>query len=729
MSSSRTTDFGSTRSAPRLNPDAEGESSNPNVPVLVGPLNGSILAESRVVLTWKPLPGYAGPYMVRLHDTQWNGQQAPGFQHDCKVHYVCVITTATQLSVPVRPGAEYQWWVHKPYFSAAKASFTVDKQATPPQSPDVPVLVGPLPGTIVNSSSVTLEFKPLPGYSGPYMVRLHDSQWNGQQAPGFQHDSKAHYLSVITNSTRVTVPVRPGAEYRWWVHRPLFPAAQAIFSVDKGSAPPPVSPNVPALVGPLPGATVDSTSVTLEFQPLPGYTGKYLVRLDDPQWNGQQAPGFQHDCNVHYLCIATTSTRVTVPIRPGAQYKWWVHKPNFPAAIAPFSTKVAPTLIDGRYRCTGLAPWSKTNVDVSQELQYCIDSTPIDATLEIPVGEYTIGRQILVDRRISITSVGKSLDDPASAIDGSDSATLVASAALNEPWGLLKIKNANAVHHLVFDGNKDGRVGSPSFNNCVSGTNNRYGMNAMLDCDDCLIVGNVFKEALCGTGLEVRQDHTRVVIENNRFATNGVHDRRNLWADGLTIHGLSHSQIVGNEFVDNTDIDLILGGSQNCLVQNNRFLHTANPSGGSFAALMIHKWPTRTADYSGTDISGNYIDGGPNRAVGTGIYVASEGWYPGTPMGWTAANPVRAAIHNNEVRNTMSGMYVGAQGFDIFQNRFLNTHGVSFRSSGGTLTTTAPIIISPTTQDVNFGGENTDSATRDLFQYQSWVNCVPNWPF
>ncbi len=142
-----------------------------------------------MVLTWKPLPGYTGPYMVRLHDTQWNGQQAPGFQHDCKVHYVCVITTATQLSVPVRPGGEYQWWVHKPYYDAAKASFTVDRQATPPQSPDVPVLVGPLHGTTVNSSSVTLEFKPLPGYSGPYMVRLHDSQWNGQQAPGFQHDS------------------------------------------------------------------------------------------------------------------------------------------------------------------------------------------------------------------------------------------------------------------------------------------------------------------------------------------------------------------------------------------------------------------------------------------------------------------------------------------------------------------------------------------------------------
>ena len=78
VSSSRATDFGSPRSAPRLNADAEGESSNPHVPVLVGPTTGSVLAESRAVLTWKPLPGYTGPYMVRLHDTQWNGQQRRG---------------------------------------------------------------------------------------------------------------------------------------------------------------------------------------------------------------------------------------------------------------------------------------------------------------------------------------------------------------------------------------------------------------------------------------------------------------------------------------------------------------------------------------------------------------------------------------------------------------------------------------------------------------------------
>jgi hypothetical protein len=702
-----------------------GAGSDPNIPELIAPVTGTTVDTASVTLAFKPLAGYSGPYLVRLHDTQWNGQQVPGFKHDSTAHYLSIATTSTQVTVPVRPGAEYRWWVHKPYYAAANAAFFVDKSVV---SPNVPILVSPLPGAKITSSSVTLEFKPLAGYSGPYLVRLHDAQWNGQQAPGFKHDSKAHYLSISTTSTRVTVPVRPGAEYTWWVHKPNFTAAKAAFTVEKSADTPIESPHIPVMVSPLNGTNVNTASVTLEFKPLAGYSGPYLVRLHDLDWNGQQAPGFKHDSTAHYLSITTTSTRVTVPVRPGATYRWWVHKPNYSAAPAIFSTTIAPELVNGRYRLTALAAWSQKQIDVSRAIQHSIDVTPIDATLELPAGEYLIQRQIIVDRQISITSVGKFLEDPVCVDGAGDCATLIAAAGLNEPWGILNMKLIKSLHHVILDGNKDGREGTLAFNNVANGTNNRYGMTAVLDCDNAQIVGNVFKDALGGTALEVRQDHTNVLIQNNKFANNGVHDRRNLWSDGLTIHGLTNSQIIGNEFVDNTDIDLILGGSQNCLVQGNRFYHTSSRSGGSFAALMIHKWPNRTADYSGTEISFNTIDGGPNRNVGVGIYVGSEGWYPGTPIGWTTGNPVRAAIHDNEVRNTKSGMYVAAQGFSIFDNRFSNAHGVSFPSSRGTLTSIAPIVVSPTAADIDFHGADQDVATRHLFQQQSWIGCIPNWP-
>ncbi len=703
-----------------------GAGSDPNIPELVSPVGGVTVDTPAVTLQFKPLAGYSGPYMVRLHDMQWNGQQAAGFKHDSTVHYLSILTTSNQVTVPVRAGAEYQWWVHKPYFGAAATGFFVDKTVV---SSDIPVKISPSDGAKINTSSVTLEFKPLPGYTGPYLVRLHDSQWNGQQAAGFKHDSTAHYLSISTTATSVTVPVRPGAEYTWWVHKPYFAAQTSKFSVEGTSQSNPTSPNIPALVSPLNEANVNTSTITLEFQPLPGYSGPYLVRLHDVQWDGRQAAGFKHDSTAHYLSISTNSTRVTVPVRPGATYRWWVHKPYFAADVRTFSTTVEPELIDGRYRATALSNWSKTNIDVSQAIQHCIDVTPVGATLELPAGEYAISRQIVVNRNITLTSVGKSLNDPGCVDGAGDCATLIASPLLNEPWGILKMTQIQALHHIILDGNKDGREGSAAFQTVASGNGNRYGMTAMLDCDNAQIVGNIFKDALGGTGLEVRQDHRNVLIQNNKFTNNGVHNRRNLWADGLTIHGLADSQIIGNEFVDNTDIDLILGGSQNCLVQGNRIVHTGAVGTGSFAGLMIHKWPTRTADYTGTVISDNLIDGGPNRSVGTGIYLGSEGWYPGTPLGWVGDSTARALVYNNVVRNTQNGMYVAAAGFSVFDNQFTNSHGVRIVTTRGPLTSSSPIVVSATSTDMDFRGEDQDPATRGLFSYQTWIGAVPNWPF
>ena len=86
------------------------------------------------------------------------------------------------------------------------------------------------------------------------------------------------------------------------------------------------------MVTPLDGAVIDGPSVTLEFEPLPGYTGNYLVRLDDANWDGRQASGFRHDSSIHYLSINTKSTQITLPVEAGENYTWWVHKPGFEAA-------------------------------------------------------------------------------------------------------------------------------------------------------------------------------------------------------------------------------------------------------------------------------------------------------------------------------------------------------------------------------------------------------------
>ena len=316
--------------------DAEGEASD--TPALVTPLQSAIVSGTSVTLKFAPLPGYTGKYMVRLHDTHWDGRQAAGFQHDSNLHYLSITTASTEIAVSVEPGETYSWWVCRPGFPTAGARFNVTPDSTPAApSPDAPQIVSPLQDEIVAGRSVTLRFAPLPGYTGKYMVRLHDTHWDGRQAPGFQHDSQLHYLSIATTSTEITVPVESGETYTWWVHKPGFPANATRFSAAPDGTPPAPSSDSPGMLSPLQDEIVTGRSVTLKFAPLPGYTGKYMVRLHDMHWDGRQASGFQHDSKLHYLSIATTSTEITVPVEPGETYTWWAHKPGFPANAARFS--------------------------------------------------------------------------------------------------------------------------------------------------------------------------------------------------------------------------------------------------------------------------------------------------------------------------------------------------------------------------------------------------------
>ena len=375
------------------------------------------------------------------------------------------------------------------------------------------------------------------------------------------------------------MPVEPGEVYGWWVHKPGFPAAGAKFSVEPGPvAPPAPSPDVPTMISPLAGTVVTGASVTLKFEPLPGYTGDYLVRLDDDHWNGRQATGFVHDSTLHYLSITTKSTEVTLPVEPGESYRWWVHKPGFPAARAAFTTTGIeikdPELIDGRYRATAMEPWEGTSVDVAPILQHCVDQVPIGATLELPVGRYRIGHQVVVNRRIVLTSVGKSLDDPAVVPGNGDAAHLIANPELDAPFGMLYLRGIEAMHHIIVDGNKEGRLGTSAHqrdHQHAQQPGRALWLQRAPRVRRCRCWWAMcFRTRWPASGLGVRGTRQYVVIRDNKFLDNGWHNRQSLWADGLTVKDISYSQIVGNEFRNNTDIDLIFGGARTASSRTTR---------------------------------------------------------------------------------------------------------------------------------------------------------------
>ncbi|MFN3152544.1 hypothetical protein [Bremerella sp.] len=710
------------------------------IPSIVSPQEGDEVDGDTVTLEFLAVPDYMGDYLVRLQPTDWDGSQASGFTHESMDYYLDIATTDTQIVVPIEPGTSYRWWVQVPDNPLVEANFTSAEDGDdvpPPPSPEsrVPVIISPREGDLIESDTVTLKFWPISNYSGNYFVRLDSDDWDGPQASGFNHDCNVHYLCIATTNTEITVPVEPGLTYRWWVHHPDNPADSATFSIGQGDGtpppPPPADPNIPVIIGPKDNTQIATANVTLEFTALANYNGNYLVRLQPADWNGQQASGFNHDCNVHYLCISTSETSVTVPVEPDQSYHWWVHRPNFSASEADFVTIPVDLnfeVIDNRYLFHDLADYSETGNDTSAIIQEAIDQVPVGATLELPAGKYSIDRQIVINKKITLTTIGKSITDPVSDLDTGDYAELIATRNFSQDNGLIFFHEIEAMHHIVLNGNRQGRQNT-SASSQVSSGNNRFGFVSTMASDDATFVANHFINALGGTGMEVNGVRNNVLIQDNIFAYNGVHNRENFWADGLTVHDANNSQFIGNLFIDNTDIDLIFGGGQNSLIENNTVLHSADTVGGAFASIMIHKWRETSGNYSGTIIRGNMVDGGPNKTAGTGLYIASEGWYDETPFGNSTANPVQAEIYNNTVINTVNGMYVAARDFAIYENSFTNSHGVNFPASCGTLIANAPIVVSPTSSNIDFHGEDEDPETMHLFSQQNWDNCKPNWPF
>jgi hypothetical protein len=303
-------------------------------------------------------------------------------------------------------------------------------------------------------------------------------------------------------------------------------------------------------------------------------------------------------------------------------------------------------------------------------------------------------------------------------------------AALEARFGMFRATASATVDHVVLDGNRAGRGGTAAYAACADLSDNSYGFNATFECAGCALLESASIHALCGTGFLVSGPATGVTIRGNTIAWNGVHDVANLWSDGLTVHDASDSVFTDNVFADNTDVDMIFGGCQRCLIQRNVIAHSGDPAGESFAALMIHKWPGTSGCYEDVDVSGNAVDCGPLRGCGSGLYIGSESWYPETPYGTLVEGTTSGLITGNTVVNALNAVYVAAQGLAIYGNGFLNAHGVEVPNSCGRhMTSATPILISPTTRSCHFNFENVDPEMSIHYSVDSWAGCVPNWPF
>jgi hypothetical protein len=288
-------------------------------------------------------------------------------------------------------------------------------------------------------------------------------------------------------------------------------------------------------------------------------------------------------------------------------------------------------------------------------LQDCIDRAPAFSSVEIPPGAYVLHKQVVVSTPLVIRTAG-SANTPLSCVASPDRcAVLTAAPDFFDRGGLLLVRSTNNVtlEHIVLDGNRGARVSSLAARSCREGRTATGFNAAVLGCVGCMLNDVVSRNALCGTGMV--WSGARAVIRRSEFRANGDATIPRMWADGLTLVYAPESEIRENQFIDNSDIGLILGYGVLSRVERNVILQRSQQA---FAGLMLDNFNSDDlrfrGDFRGAVIARNSIDCGPQLCV-FGIQVGPRPWYP-------TQNIVGGELHGNEVRGAKVGINVDGAG-------------------------------------------------------------------
>jgi hypothetical protein len=412
----------------------------------------------------------------------------------------------------------------------------------------------------------------------------------------------------------------------------------------------------------------------------------------------------------------TFDFQVTAPSSPGVYNFQWRMLEEGLAWFGEFSSYVPVTVGSPAVTvCEAIRSLAGTQTNATPGIQTCINNTPAGGILELPAGVYRLDGQIQINGAgITMRTEGKDPSMPKCAMTNHTCAELKASTSFGDTGGILQVLQAGSVlDHIVLNGNKTARASTASGTQCGAG-NNTYGHNMRMVCNNCVLMNSVTMNTLCGTGCEVAGTGSGVTVWRSTVAYNGVHNQQGMWADGVTVHDYADSTFAGNEFIDNTDVDLIFGGCVDCIIQENLIWHTTAFEGGSFAALMIHAWQSTSGNFNGADTSKNVIDCGASFRCGFGLYLGSDAWYDTDTFG--------GVVHNNFVTNAQQGVLIDDCHDMAVYNNYVENHASSTNASCGNRSTTA--------YSMGVDSFNIDTSMDTMgtsYTNANWDGCIPNW--
>jgi hypothetical protein len=227
---------------------------------------------------------------------------------------------------------------------------------------------------------------------------------------------------------------------------------------------------------------------------------------------------------------------------------------------------------------------------------------------------------------------------------------------------MLKAESINSfeLSYVVFDGNLSNRL-TQSDGECHS--NPDLG-NILLAGGSAWVVDHVASvNAICHSAMEASGSNFE--IAHSTFSNNGrdINENPNgYWSDGLTVWQCNQSHIYENVLQDNTDIDLIVGGGQGCLVEDNTII---NEDKHAFAGLNVGWFPNGNGDHSGSTYRNNTIESGPGQ-MAFGLVVGQEPWWhPAFPdmfvpnAGTITENSISGAVVNLAIDGIGAGYIHG----------------------------------------------------------------------
>jgi hypothetical protein len=151
---------------------------------------------------------------------------------------------------------------------------------------------------------------------------------------------------------------------------------------------------------------------------------------------------------------------------------------------------------------------------------------------------------------------------------------------------------------------------------------------------------------VCGSAFTF--DGSGFTIQSNLIDDNG-HGRESAepgvpapWADGITLESCSSTSVYNNWLTDDTDVAIVDGGGESCLIQNNVVVQLNRHV---YAGIQLGNFQQGNGDHVGTQVEGNWVIG--NGLMSFGIGLGQHPW------------PGNLYCHGGTITgNTVSGAFV-----------------------------------------------------------------------